>query len=275
MEKVGFDKVEIDPMGNVLGYIGHGPRLVAMDAHIDTVGIGNIKNWDFDPYEGMETDELIGGRGTSDEEGGMASMVYAGKIIKDLGLEDEYTLLVTGTVQEEDCDGLCWQYIIEQSGIRRNLWSVPNQPTAGRYTVVSAVVWKFVLMFRVLAATVLHQNAVITPFSKWIDSWRITRTLQRLGYDEFLGKGTLTVSEIFFASQAVALADSCAVSIDRRLTWAKPGKARWTKSAPCLQYRKLTRLFLCTTTTVRPGLAWFTQPNATSRPGKWKKITSP
>ncbi len=43
MEKVGFDKVEIDPMGNILGYIGHGPRLVAMDAHIDTVGIGNIK----------------------------------------------------------------------------------------------------------------------------------------------------------------------------------------------------------------------------------------
>lgn len=167
MEKVGFDKVEIDPMGNVLGYIGHGPRLVAMDAHIDTVGIGNIKNWDFDPYEGMETDELIGGRGTSDQEGGMASMVYAGKIIKDLGLEDEYTLLVTGTVQEEDCDGLCWQYIIEQSGIRRNLWSVPNQPTA-RYTVVSAVVWKFVLMFRVLAATVLRQNAVTTPFSKWV-----------------------------------------------------------------------------------------------------------
>ena len=30
MEKVGFDKVEIDPMGNVLGYIGHGPRLVAL-----------------------------------------------------------------------------------------------------------------------------------------------------------------------------------------------------------------------------------------------------
>lgn len=67
MEKVGFDKVEIDPMGNVLGYIGHGPRLVAMDAHIDTVGIGNIKNWNFDPYEGMETDELIGGRGASDQ----------------------------------------------------------------------------------------------------------------------------------------------------------------------------------------------------------------
>ena len=32
MEKVGFDKVEIDPMGNVLGYIGHGPRLGSGDA---------------------------------------------------------------------------------------------------------------------------------------------------------------------------------------------------------------------------------------------------
>lgn len=166
MEKVGFDKVEIDPMGNVLGYIGHGPRLVAMDAHIDTVGIGNIKNWDFDPYEGMETDELIGGRGTSDQEGGMASMVYAGKIIKDLGLEDEYTLLVTGTVQKTAtvCAG---STLLNNPAFARNLWSVPNQPTA-RYTVVSAVVWKFVLMFRVLAATVLHQNAVITPFSKWV-----------------------------------------------------------------------------------------------------------
>jgi len=46
MEAVGFDRVEIDPMGNVLGYIGHGKHLIAMDAHIDTVGVGNIKLWD-------------------------------------------------------------------------------------------------------------------------------------------------------------------------------------------------------------------------------------
>ena len=34
MEKVGFDKVEIDPMGNIIGTIGNGPHLIAMDAHI-------------------------------------------------------------------------------------------------------------------------------------------------------------------------------------------------------------------------------------------------
>ena len=99
MEKVGFDKVEIDPMGNVIGTIGHGKRLIAMDGHVDTVGVGVPENWTFDPYEGYEDDACIGGRGTSDQEGGMASMVYAGKIIKDLGLEGDYTLIVTGTIR--------------------------------------------------------------------------------------------------------------------------------------------------------------------------------
>ena len=87
MEKVGFDKVEIDPMGNILGTIGHGKHVIAMDAHSDTVGVGKMANWKFDPYKGCEDAETIGGRGASDQEGGMASMVYEGKIIKDLGLE--------------------------------------------------------------------------------------------------------------------------------------------------------------------------------------------
>ena len=52
MEAVGFDRVEIDPMGNILGYIGTGKHLIAMDAHIDTVGIGNPENWEHDPYKG-------------------------------------------------------------------------------------------------------------------------------------------------------------------------------------------------------------------------------
>ena len=73
METVGFDRIEIDPMGNVLGYIGTGRHLIAMDAHIDNVGVGNPENWKFDPFEGFEDDEVIGGRGASDQTGGMAA----------------------------------------------------------------------------------------------------------------------------------------------------------------------------------------------------------
>jgi len=222
MEKVGFDKVEIDPMGNVLGWIGHGPHLIAMDAHIDTVGVGNMDNWEFDPYLGMEDDEVIGGRGASDQEGGMASMVYAGKIIKDLGLEDEYTLLVTGTVQEEDCDGLCWQYIIEESKIRPE-FVVSTEPTdcqiyrgqRGRMEIRVDV-----------AGVSCHGSApergdnAIFKMGHMLSE--IEELAGNLGDDPFLGKGTLTVSEVFYTSPSrCAVADSCAISIDRRLTWGE------------------------------------------------------
>ncbi|MEZ6967052.1 YgeY family selenium metabolism-linked hydrolase [Aeromonas sp. S9(2024)] len=222
MEKVGFDKVEIDPMGNVLGYIGHGPHLIAMDAHIDTVGVGNMANWTFDPYEGMEDHEIIGGRGASDQEGGMASMVYAGKIIKDLGLEDEYTLLVTGTVQEEDCDGLCWQYIIEQSKIRPE-FVVSTEPTD--CNIYRGQRGRMEIRVEVQGVS-CHGSAPERGDNAIFKMGPILGELQELshnlGHDDFLGKGTLTVSEIFFTSPSrCAVADSCAVSIDRRLTWGE------------------------------------------------------
>ena len=131
MEKVGFDKVEIDPQGNVMGYMGTGSKIIAFDGHIDTVGIGEIRNWEFDPYEGYETDEEIGGRGTSDQLGGVVSAVYGAKIMKDLGLiKPDHTILVVGSVQEEDCDGLCWQYIIKEDKIRPE-FVVSTEPTDG------------------------------------------------------------------------------------------------------------------------------------------------
>ena len=109
MRKLEFDRVEIDPMGNVLGYMGSGRTLIGFDAHIDTVGIGNRDNWNFDPYEGYENDTEIGGRGVSDQCGGLVSAVYGARIMKDMDLIPEgCKIMVVGTVQEEDCDGLCW-----------------------------------------------------------------------------------------------------------------------------------------------------------------------
>ncbi len=69
--------------------MGQGDKIIAFDAHIDTVGVGNRDNWEADPYQGFETDDIIYGRGGSDQEGGMASAVYAGKIMKDLNLIPE------------------------------------------------------------------------------------------------------------------------------------------------------------------------------------------
>jgi len=220
MEKVGFDKVEIDPMGNVLGYLGHGKHLIAMDAHIDTVGIGEIKNWKFDPYEGFEDETHIGGRGTSDQEGGMASMVYAGKIIKDLHLEDDYTLLVTGTVQEEDCDGLCWKYIIEQDKIKPE-FVVSTEPTSCQIYRGHRGRMEIKVNVRGISchgsAPERGDNAIYKMADIIKDIEKLNET--GLAYDPFLGKGTVTISQIFHKSPSrCAVADGCWISLDRRLT---------------------------------------------------------
>lgn len=219
MVKVGFDSVRIDPMGNILGYIGHGAHLIAMDAHIDTVGVGNRDNWKHDPYEGFEDNEIIIGRGASDQEGGMASMVYAGKIIKDLGLEGDYTLVMVGSIQEEDCDGLCWQYLVKEMGLKPE-FVVSTEPTDGG--IYRGQRGRMEIRVKVSGRSA-HGSAPERGDNAIFKMGRILGQLEelhgRLQRDAFLGKGSLTVSEVFFTSPSrCAVADSCTISVDRRLT---------------------------------------------------------
>ncbi len=240
--KLGFDKVEIDPQGNLLAYMGTGKTLIAFDGHIDTVGIGNKANWTFDPYVGYETDTEIGGRGTSDQEGGIVSAVYGAKIMKDLGLlSDKYTALITATVQEEDCDGLCWEYIVKEDGIRPE-FVVINEPTDGgiyrghrgrmeiRVDVKGVschgsapergdnAIYKMaeiLLDIKALNENDAAEGTEIKGLVKMLDekynpAWKDAN---------FLGRGTVTTSEVFFTSPSrCAVADSCSVSLDRRMT---------------------------------------------------------
>jgi putative selenium metabolism hydrolase len=199
--------------------------LIAMDAHIDTVGIGNIKNWEYDPYKGYEDDEIILGRGASDQEGGMASMVYAGKIIKDLKLENDFTLVVVGTVQEEDCDGLCWQYIIKEMNIRPE-FVVLTEPTSCRIYRGHRGRMEIKVETQGISC---HGSAPERGDNAIYKMGPILAELkelnERLIDHPFLGKGTLTVSEIFHTSPSrCAVADSCWISIDRRLTVGENGE---------------------------------------------------
>ncbi len=219
MERARFDEVKIDPMGNIHGTIGHGKRIIAYDAHIDTVGVGNIDNWKYDPYKGYEDDDIIIGRGATDQKGGMASMVYAGKIIKELGLEGDYTLVMVGSVQEEDCDGLCWQFIIKELGLKPE-FVVSTEPTDGRITRGQRGRMEIKVETTGISA---HGSAPERGDNAIFKMAPILMELEKLNEklkdDDFLGKGTLTVSEIFHSSPSrCAVADGCYVSIDRRLT---------------------------------------------------------
>ena len=243
LEKLGYDKVEVDGLGNVIGWMGEGEKIIAIDSHIDTVGIGNRENWTADPYEGYETDEIIYGRGGSDQEGGMASAAYGVRIMKDLGLiPDGYKIMVVGSVQEEDCDGMCWQYIVNKDGIRPE-FVISTEPTDGgiyrghRGRMEIRVDVKGVSCHG--SAPERGDNAIY----KMADILQNIRELNNNGCSEstaikglvkmldpkynpdhyedarFLGRGTCTVSQIYFTSPSrCAVADSCSISVDRRMT---------------------------------------------------------
>ena len=243
MEKLGFDKVEVDGLGNVIGWMGNGDKIIAIDSHIDTVGIGNINNWEQDPYKGYETDEIIYGRGGSDQEGGMASAVYGAKIMKDMNLIPEgYKLMIVGSVQEEDCDGMCWQYIYNKDKIVPE-FVISTEPTDGgiyrghRGRMEIRVDVKGISCHG--SAPERGDNAIY----KMADIIADVRSLNENGCGEedeikglvkmlepafnpdyyedarFLGRGTCTVSQIFYTSPSrCTVADSCAISIDRRMT---------------------------------------------------------
>jgi putative selenium metabolism hydrolase len=220
MRALGFDEAQADAMGNAIGYMGSGETLIAYDAHIDTVGVGNIENWEFDPFEGFESDTEVGGRGTSDQLGGIVSAVYGARIMKDLGLlSDKYRVMVTGTVQEEDCDGLCWEYIIKEEGIRPE-FVVITEPTDGH--IYRGQRGRMEIRVEVQGVS-CHGSAPERGSNAIYKMAEILKEVEalndRLMPNDFLGKGTLAVSEIFSTSPSrCAVADSCAISIDRRLT---------------------------------------------------------
>jgi len=222
MKALAYDEVRIDKMGNVMGRIGHGDRVIVFDGHIDTVDIGQRENWTFDPFVGKEDDTYIYGRGASDQEGGFASAVYGGKIIKDLGLDDGLTLWVVGSIQEEDCDGLCWQYILDQKLLAPEL-VVLTEPTGLRVHRGHRGRMEIKVSVKGLSA---HGSAPERGDNAIYKMGAILKELETLNEglrdDAFLGKGSLTVSEIFYSSPSrCAVADACWISVDRRLTFGE------------------------------------------------------
>ena len=218
-----FDKIWVDKMGNLLAQVGKpgkGKKLIAIDAHVDTVGVGNPKEWKHDPYKGKVADGKVWGRGAGDQEGAIPAMVYAAKILKDLKADtSEYCLLVTCTVMEEDCDGLCWQYIVNEDKIRPDAVVVTDSTDC---TILRGHRGRMEIGVTTHGRS-CHgsmpdkgENAVykIAAIVREIEALH-----KRLKSDPFLGKGTITVSHIECKSPSLcAVPGQTYIHLDRRLT---------------------------------------------------------
>jgi putative selenium metabolism hydrolase len=222
MHALGFDEVRFDKMGNTVGRIGNGQKVLVYDSHIDTVGIGDPAEWQWDPFRGKIEDGRFYARGACDEKGSTPGMIYGLAIARDLGLLDGYTAYYFGNM-EEWCDGIAPNTFVEvDPGVRPD-FVVIGEPTKmlvyrghkGR------VEMKVVAKGRSAHAASNHlgDNAIykLLPVIAGI------RDLEpQLGDHEFLGNGKITVSDMHVNTPSInAVPNEALIYVDRRLTFGE------------------------------------------------------
>ena len=222
MLKLGFDEIRFDVMGNTIGRIGNGPRIIVYDSHIDTVGVGDPEAWEWDPFTGKIEDGILYARGACDEKGSTPGMIYGLAMARDLGLLDGWTAYYFGNM-EEWCDGIAPNSFVEADPQIKPDFVVIGEPTK----MLTYRGHKGRLEMKVTAKGVsahaasnhLGDNAIykLLPIIEGI------RDLEpQLGDHDFLGHGKITVSDMHVRTPSInAVPDEAVIFIDRRMTFGE------------------------------------------------------
>jgi putative selenium metabolism hydrolase len=223
MRKLKYDEVRFDKMGNTLGRIGNGPKVLVYDSHIDTVGVGDREDWGWDPFTGKIEDGKLYARGACDEKGSTPGMVYGLAIARDLGLLKDYTVYYFGNM-EEWCDGIGPNAFVEADPKVKPDFVVIGEPTKmnvyrghkGRIEL------KITASGRSAHAAVhfLGDNAVY----KMISIINLIRELDRrmrfgMGSHPVLGHPSIAITDVSARTNSLnAVPDQFTIFIDRRIT---------------------------------------------------------
>jgi putative selenium metabolism hydrolase len=220
MKGLDYDDAHIDAMGNVIGRIGSGAARVVLDAHMDTVGVGDPGAWPYDPFTGKVDDGIVFGRGASDNKGAVAAQVYAGRVMADRGLDGaDVTVFVVGTVMEEDCDGLALGYLLTET--------IPDVAAVVLGECTDLAVYRGHRGRMEMSVTTKGVSAHASAPDRGDNAvakmapivTEVTRLNDSLADDEFLGKGTVAVTKIECDTASLnAIPDRCRIYLDRRLT---------------------------------------------------------
>src|SRR6266542_2788068 len=222
MKKLGYDEVRFDKMGNTIGRIGNGKKVIVFDSHIDTVGVGDPGEWKWDPFIGKVEDGILYARGACDEKGSTPGMVYGLAIARDLGLLDGWTVYYFGNM-EEWCDGIAPNTFVEVDPKIKPDFVVIGEPTKmnvyrghkGRLEMKVTSTGKSAhAASHHLGDSALYKMLSVISGIRDLDA--------HLHTDPFLGKGTIMVTDTRISTASInAVPDGFTVFIDRRLTFGE------------------------------------------------------
>ena len=223
MRKLGYDEVRFDKMGNTIGRIGNGPKVLVYDSHIDTVGVGDRDDWDWDPFIGKVENNVLYARGACDEKGSTPGMVHGLAIARDLGLLDGYTAYYFGNM-EEWCDGIGPHAFVEvDPGVKPDFVVIGEPTKMNVYRGHKGRIELKVTASGRSAHAAVHyigDNAVY----KMIAIINQIRELDRrmrfgLGYHTILGSASIAVTDVAARTNSInAVPNQFTIFIDRRIT---------------------------------------------------------
>lgn len=222
MHKLGFDEVRFDKMGNILGRIGDGARTIVFDSHIDTVGVGDPDEWQWDPFEGKIEDGVFYARGACDEKGSTPGMVYGMAFARDLGLLDGWTAWYFGNM-EEWCDGIAPNTFVEVDPMIKPDFVVIGEPTKMEVYRGHKGRVELKVTAKGVSAHAASNHVGINAIYLLLPVIAGIRDLEpELGDDPFLGHGKITVSDMTVKTPSInAVPDEAVIYIDRRMTFGE------------------------------------------------------
>lgn len=227
MKKLGFDEVRFDKMGNTIGRIGNGPKVIVYDSHIDTVGVGDPSEWEWDPFKGKIENGMLYARGACDEKGSTPGMVYGLAMARDLGLLDGYTAYYFGNM-EEWCDGIAPNAFVETDPMVRPDFVVIGEPT--RMQVYRGHKGRIELKITAhgrsahAASHYLGDNAVYKMMAIITQVRELDRRMRfGMGFHPVQGYPSIAVTDVAARTASLnAVPDQFTIFLDRRITSNEP-----------------------------------------------------
>jgi len=217
--KLSTEVVDFDTnRSNVIASIGKGKGLM-FNGHMDTVPIGNLKNWKYDPLGGKIANGKIYGRGASDMKGGIAAILAA---VEKCSKEKFKRKLLLTFVADEEVALRGSKYLIAN---RKNIFKdVKYGLVAECNSLRLAIAQKGIVDIRVKfkgkaahgSRPELGDNAIykaadfIQGLKKLIEKLREKK-------NPILGSGTINVGVIKGGTKINVVPDFCEIEVDRRL----------------------------------------------------------
>ncbi|MFX0210702.1 MAG: M20 family metallopeptidase [Candidatus Hodarchaeota archaeon] len=204
---------------NIILTLGNATKSIVICGHLDTVPIGDINNWNYDPLGAEENDGYIYGRGSADMKGGVSACLGALKSLKDsISNIDcmEYKIIFIGTSDEEVGLGGA-KAVMKQGVMDKAKFLIVTEPTALKVGIAEkGVLWFKIRSFGKAAHGSTPEKG-INAIEELAQLFPLLHKHLPTVTDPILGQSTLNIGKFYGGKSANVVPEEAEVHCDYRL----------------------------------------------------------